>query len=147
MPCLSDIRCGIPAPAGLHAEINLSAPAQSHHVQIRARRLTSYKVLKGLDWLDLQRVAAQLTSLSLNYSSIIPATYPDRQGDAQMLAGLAQLSELRHLDFGNCQFMPAYGMLRIRLPFYIHYHCSYGNFEHIFGLWMVPSFGTQDRHN
>jgi hypothetical protein len=110
--------------AGLHAEIHLPAPIQSHHVQICARRLTSYKVLKGLDWLDLQQVAAQLTSLSLNYSSTIPATYPDRQGDAQMLAGLAQLSELRHLDFGNCHFMPGHGTLRIRLPFHVHYHCS-----------------------
>jgi hypothetical protein len=68
-------------------------------------------VLKGLDWLDLQQVATQLTSLSLNYSSSIPATHPDRQGSARMLASLAQLSELRHLDAGNCQFMPAPGTL------------------------------------
>ena len=76
-------------------------------------------MLKGLDWLDLQQVAAQLTSLSLNYSSTVPATYPDRQGDAQMLAGLAQLSELRQLDIGNCQFMSAPGTLRIVLPSYV----------------------------
>jgi hypothetical protein len=125
MPCLTDIRCGITAPAGLHAEINLSASTQSHHVQTRACRLTSYKVLKGLDWLDLQQVVTQLTSLSLQYSCTIPAANLDRQGDAQMLAGLAQLSELRHLDTGNCNFVPADGALCLLLPSYV-LCCSYG---------------------
>jgi hypothetical protein len=72
-------------------------------------------VLKGLDWLDLQQVAAQLTSLSLKYSCTLPNAYPDRQGDARMLAGLAQLRELRHLDTGNCNFLPADGALCLLL--------------------------------
>ena len=72
-------------------------------------------MLKGLDWLDLQQVAAQLTSLSLNYSCTLPDADPDRQGDAQMLAGLAQLSELRHLDTGNCNFVPTGGALCLLL--------------------------------
>ena len=76
----------------------------------------SYKVLKGLDWLDLQQVAAQLTSLSLNYSCNLPNAHPDPQGDAQMLAGLAQLSELRHLDTGNCNFVPTDGAPCLMLP-------------------------------
>lgn len=59
--------------------------------------------------MDLQQVATQLTSLSLQYSSTFPDADPDRQGDAQMLAGLAQLSELRHLDTGNCNFVPTDG--------------------------------------
>ena len=90
--------------------------------------MTTYKVLTGLDWLDLQQVAAQLTSLTLNYSSTIPDAYPDRQGNTQTLAGLAQLSKLRHLDIGNCRFMPADGALRILLPAYdamSSYTCSY----------------------
>jgi hypothetical protein len=115
MPCLTDLRCDSSAPAGVHAETSLSTPTQSRDVRTGVCRLTSYKVLKGLDWLDLQQVAAQLTSLSLSYSSTVPATYLDRQGDAQMLAGLAQLSELRHLDCGKCQFMPAPGTLCIWL--------------------------------
>jgi hypothetical protein len=74
-------------------------------------------VLKGLNWLDLQQVAAQLTSLSMNYTS--PLSYaPDRQVNTQMLAGLAQLSELRHLDTGNCNFVPTDGALRILLHSY-----------------------------
>ena len=100
----------------LHAEISLSAPIQTHHVHFCARRLTSYKVLKGLDWLDLQQVAAQLTFLSLKYGCPLPDEYPDRQGNAQMLAGLAQLSELRHLDTGNCNFLPTDGAMCLLLP-------------------------------
>jgi hypothetical protein len=75
-------------------------------------------VLKGLDWLDLQHVATQLTSLSLQYNCTIPAANLDRQGDVQMLAAVAHLSELRRLDFGNCQFVPVLGTLHILLPFY-----------------------------
>ena len=76
-----------------------------------ACRLTSYNLLQGLDWLDLQQVATQLTSLTLNYGFTIPDAYPDRQGNTQLLAGLAQLSELRHLYIGNCQIAPADGAL------------------------------------
>ncbi len=99
-------------------------------MQTRASGLTSCKVLKGLDWLDLQQVAAQLTSLSLNYSSTISVTYPDRQGNAQMQAGLAQFSELRHLDTGNCNFAPADGAPCLLLPSHV-IHCH--------NLALVPS--------
>ena len=122
MPCLTDIRCNSRAPAGLHAETSKSAFSLSRYVQTRAcSRLTSYKVLKGLDWLDLQQVAAQLTSLSLNHTFTHPDAYPGWQGHVQMLAGLAQLSELRHLDTGNCTFLPADGALCIPLPSYVIY--------------------------
>jgi hypothetical protein len=104
---------------GLHIEKFLSAAIQSHHVQTRACRLTSYKVLKGLDWLELQQVSTQLTSLTLNYSCTLPDEHPDRQGSAQMLAGLVQFSELRHLDTGNCNFVPADGALCLLLPSYV----------------------------
>jgi hypothetical protein len=83
-----------------------------------------YKVLKGLDWLDLQHVAAQLTSLSLNYSRTLPNTYPDRQGNEQMLGSLAQLSELRHLDTGNCNFVFQGGVLCLLLPSLLSCVCS-----------------------
>ena len=76
-------------------------------------------MLKGLDWLDLQQVATQLTSLSLQYSSTPSDAHPDRQGDAQMLVGLAQLSELRHLDTGNCNFLPTDGALCLLLPSHV----------------------------
>lgn len=68
-------------------------------------------MLRGLDWLDLQHVATQLTSLTLNYGFSLPNVYPDQQGNIQLLAGLAQLSELRHLDIGNCQIAPTDGAL------------------------------------
>ena len=116
MPCLTDIRCDSSAPAGVHAETSLSTTTPSRYVRTGACRLTSYKVLQGLDWLDLQQLAAQLTCLSLKYSYTLPAANADRQGNAQMLAALAQFSELRHLDVGECNFVPTDGALCLLLP-------------------------------
>jgi hypothetical protein len=103
-------------------------------------------VLKGLDWLDLQQVATQLTSLSLQYSSTLPDADPDRQGDAQMLAGLAQLSELRHLDIGNCHFVPTDGAPCLLLPSYVMPDdATLSNMFPACGLHMVMIESNQDQ--
>jgi hypothetical protein len=93
--------------------------------------LTSYSLLQGLDWLDLQQVASQLTSLTLNYGVIIPDAYPDRQGNIQLLADLAQLSELRHLDIGNCQIAPADGALVNSVASYALYCCQAAQLQNV----------------
>ena len=74
-------------------------------------RVTSDHLLGGLDWLDLQPVATQLTSLSLQYNFTSAGASPCWQSNANMQAKLAQFSELRHLDIGNCQFLPTDGAL------------------------------------
>jgi hypothetical protein len=70
-------------------------------------RVTSDCLLDGLGQLDMQPMAQQLTSLSM----ALRCTIADAQwhATASMLAGLAQLSKLRHLDVGNCLFLPADG--------------------------------------
>ena len=55
----------------------------------------------------MQHMAQQLTSLSMALSCTIAEAH--WQADADMLAALAQLSGLRHLDVGNCLFKPADG--------------------------------------
>jgi hypothetical protein len=52
-------------------------------------------------------MAKQLTSLSMALSCT--TTEAQWQADADMLAAVAQLSELRHLDVGNCLFVPTDG--------------------------------------
>jgi hypothetical protein len=64
-------------------------------------------LLSGFGQLDVQRAAKQLTSLSIALSCT--AAEAQWQTDAHMLAALAQFSELRHLDVGNCLFVPADG--------------------------------------
>ena len=55
----------------------------------------------------MQHMAQQLTSLSMAVRSTTAEA--QWQANADMLAALAQLSELRHLDVGNCLFLPADG--------------------------------------
>ena len=76
-----------------------------------ARRVTSDCLLDGFGQLDMQHMAQQLTSLSMALSCTTAEA--QWQADANMLAALAQLRELRHLDVGNCLFVPADGAAQI----------------------------------
>jgi hypothetical protein len=72
-----------------------------------ACRITSDQLLGGFGQLGMQHVAKQLTSLSLALSCATGEA--QWRTDANMLAALAQLSELRHLDVGNCLVVPTDG--------------------------------------
>jgi hypothetical protein len=72
-----------------------------------ACRIASDGLLSGFGQLDMQHAAKQLTSLSIALSCT--AAEAQWQTNADMLAALAQFSELRHLDVGNCLFVPAEG--------------------------------------
>ena len=73
-------------------------------------RVMSDCLLDGFGQLDMQHIAQQLTSLSMALRCTTAEA--QWQADATMLATLAQLSELRHLDVGNCLFLPPYGARR-----------------------------------
>jgi hypothetical protein len=70
--------------------------------------ITSDRLLNGFGQLGVQHVAKQLTSLSVALSCA--AGEAQWQTDVNMLAALAQLSELRRLDVGNCLFVPTDGV-------------------------------------
>jgi hypothetical protein len=86
------------------------------------RRVTSDCLLDGLGQLEMQPMAHQLTSLSMALRCTTAEA--QWQANASMLAGLAQLSELRHLDVGNCLFLPADGATQIctTYPGHVAYH-------------------------
>lgn len=69
------------------------------------RRVTSDCLLDGFGQLNVQHMARQLTSLSMALGCTTAEA--QWQADAKMLAALAQLSELRHLDVGNCLVDPS----------------------------------------
>ena len=111
MPHLDDIRCTL--------QCVTKADVRKHLLQLlfcdpwyrlresHAHRITSDCLLDGFIQLDRRRIAQQLTSLSVALGcTIAEARW---QADADMLAALAQLSELRQLDVGNCLFLPADG--------------------------------------
>jgi hypothetical protein len=82
---------------------------------LHACRIVSDSLLvSGFGQLELQHVAKQLTSVSLALSPT--AAEACWQSNAEMLAALAQLSELRHLDVGNCKFVPTDGAFRVLPP-------------------------------
>ena len=68
----------------------------------------------------MQHVANQLTSLSMALNCTTGEA--QWQTDANMLAALAQLSELRHLDVGNCLFIPTDGAHLTLQPFQLAVH-------------------------
>lgn len=68
----------------------------------------------------MQHVANHLTSLSMALSCTTGEA--QWQTDANMLAALAQLSQLRHLDVGNCLFIPTDGAHLTLQPFQLAVH-------------------------
>jgi hypothetical protein len=68
----------------------------------------------------MQHVANHLTSLSMALSCTTGEA--QWQTDANMLAALAQLSELRRLDVGNCLFIPTDGEHLTLQPFQLAVH-------------------------